>query len=227
MSLQVVGLEVRLPQKGARVSSSFSARKPMAEVSVVLEDGRSREIVVPVRAGRVLQAEGIALPQDEEAAFDAIHALEGRVCLAMLAEMLSRRDHGTEEARAKLRRYGFREQEIEGAVARATEMRFLDDDRFCGYFIEERKRRGWGRLRIEVELKRKGIDPASIPGYPDAFFDESDDLNRARAVLSRKRVPDAKPFDKLVRALMSKGFPYRIASQAARERIDAEEVDGC
>ena len=223
MSYQVTDIEVRLPEKGQR-ASSFSAHKPMAEVSLVLDCGRSRDIVVPVRVGRILQKEGISLPQDEERAFDAIHALEGRVCLTMLTEMLSRRDHGTEEARRKLLLYGFRDLEIDAALSRATELRFLNDDRFVEYFIDERKRRGWGKRRVEMELHRRGIDLGSVPGWPDAFFSEDDDFRRACELLERKSVPSTRAFDKLVRHLMSKGFSYDVSSQAVRERLD--NVDG-
>lgn len=190
----------------------------MAEVTLALDNGRSREIVVPTRVGRILLAEGIPLPQDEEAAFDAIHSLEGRVCLAMLTEMLSRRDHGTEEARRKLALYGFRDIEIDAALERATELRFLNDDRFVSYFIDERKRRGWGRRKVEVELKRRGIDLDAVPGWPDDYFSDDDDLARARELLARRPVPAANAFEKLVRRLMSKGFSYSVAAQAARER---------
>ena len=218
MSFQVTDIEVRLPDKARRALASYSAKKPIAEVTLTLDNGRSREIVVPTRVGRVLQAEGIPLPQDEDSAFDAIHALEGRVCLTMLTEMLSRRDHGTEEARRKLSLYGFRDIEIDAAVERATELRFLNDDRFVSYFIEERKRRGWGRRKVEVELKHRGIDLDAVPGWPDDFFSDDDDLSRARELLSRRPVPSNGAFEKLVRRLMSKGFSYSVAAQAARER---------
>lgn len=221
MSLMMTEIEVRLPGKERRASSSFSRKKPMAEVTCVLENGKSREIVVPARVGRVLIAEGLPLPLEEQEAFDAIHALEGRICFTMLTEMLSRRDHATAEARDKLLNYGFRPEEIEPALTRATDLRFLNDTRFCTQFIEARKLRGWGRRKIELELKRRGVDVDAIPGYPDSFFDEDDDIERARALLARKSIPDVRPFDKLVRHLMSKGFTYGISAQAARERIDS------
>lgn len=220
MSFQAIDIEVRLPDKARRASVSYSAKKPMAEVTLTLENGRSREIVVPTRVGRALQAEGIPLPQDEDGAFDAIHALEGRICLTMLTEMLSRRDHGTEEARRKLALYGFRDSEIDAALTRAGELRFLDDDRFVSYFIEERKRRGWGRRKVEAELKRRGIDLETVDGWPNAFFSDDDDLTRARELLARRPIPASNAFEKLVRRLMSKGFSYAIASQAVRGHID-------
>lgn len=225
MSLQVTGIEVRLPDRARRAALAYSAKKPMAEVSLSLDNGRTREIVVPVRVGRVLRDECIPLPQGEDEAFDAIHALEGRVCLAMLTEMLSRRDHGTEEAKRKLRLYGFRDIEIDTAVARATELRFLNDNRFAGYFIEERKRRGWGMRKVEAELKRRGMDPTSIDGWPDAFFSPEDDIERARQILARKIIPSQRGYEKLMRHLVGKGFSFDVASRAVRERIDGSDLD--
>lgn len=219
---QAIGLDVRLPDKKQRNGlGGFSRKKPMAEVSVILEGGGSLDIVVPVRVGRLLsEAEG-PFPCDPDSAFEYIHALEAKVALTMLTEMLGRRDHSVSEARDKLSCYGFRPEEIEPCLERARSLRFLDDARFASYFIEERKRRGWGRRKIEVELRRKGVVPADMPGYPDAFFSVDDDLERAAALLERKRVPEARPYEKLVRFLVGKGFPFDVASNAVRERLGA------
>ena len=222
MSLQMTDIEVRLPDR-KRTSNSFSTKKPIAEVSCIIENGRSREIVVPVRVGRILKEEGIPLPQEEDAAFDAIHELEARVCFTMLTEILSRRDHSCEEVRTKLASYGFRSEEIEPAIAKAQELKFLNDNRFAQYFIDERKRRGWGRRKVELELRRRGIDCQELPGYPDAFFQEEDDLERAHALLKRKSIPSAKAFEKLVRFLLGKGFSYAIAADAVREHLSDSE----
>lgn len=218
MSLEMIELEVRLPN-GTRTSSSFSTKKPMAEVSCCMSNGGTREIVVPVRVGRVLIKEGIGLPKPEHEAFDAIHAVEARTCFTILTEMLSRRDHSVGEVRSKLSDYGFRCEEIEPAISRAIEMRFLNDERFAMHFIEERKHRGWGKRKIEIELHRKGIDTADLPGYPDEYFDDEEDLDRAVSLLNRKRIPDSHAYEKLVRRLMTKGFSFSIASKAAHLKL--------
>ena len=85
-----------------------------------------------------------------------------------------------------------RQPAIDFAVARATEYRFLDENRFCSYFIEERKRRGWGQRKIEVELKRRHVVLDDIPGYPEAYFAVDDDLARASALLAKRRVPEVR-----------------------------------
>lgn len=190
-----------------------------------MSNGRTREIVVPVRVGRVLMQEGIGLPKPEDEAFDAIHAVEARICLTMLTEILSRRDHSVGEVRSKLSDYGFRCEEIELVIARALEMRFLNDERFAMHFIDEHKRRGWGKRKIEIELRRKCVDAAELPGYPDEYFDYEEDLERAMALLNRKHIPESRAFEKLVRHLMAKGFSYSIASKAAQHRLEDVQTD--
>lgn len=220
----MVELEVRFPER-SRASSSFSANKPMAEVTCVLDSGRSREIVVPVRVARILRDCPPAFPLEEQEAFDAIHAIEERCCFALLTEMLARRDYATEEAATKLARYGYRTQEINTVIARAQEARFLNDDRFARTFIEERKRRGWGRRKIELELSRRGIRLDDIPDYPDAFFDPDEDAQRAFDALARCAIPRERAFDKLMRKLMQKGFSYSVARDAVTRRLsDNSEV---
>ena len=73
---------------------------------------------------------------------------------------------------------------------------------------------------VELELKRRGVDPRALPGYPEAFFSAEDDAERARQLLQRKSVPETRAFEKLVRHLVGKGFSFDVAARAARERID-------
>lgn len=227
MSYSVSDLSVVFPEKKASSSfaSGYGAKKPCAQIHVELEEGYERDIWIPVRVARVFVKEKPVLPLDFDVLKERVGTLEQRCALTMVTEMLSRRDHASGEVRDKLALYGFHGEAVEYAIKRATDLRFLDDRRFCSYFIEERKRRGWGRRKVEVELKRRHIDPEEIPGYPEAFFQEEDDAYRARALLEKRRVVDTRPFEKLVRYLMGKGFAYSIAAEAAKQRI-AEERSG-
>lgn len=212
--MDVTALHVALPDKAARARAASSGRKAMSAVSVELEDGRTREIAVPARVGRLLHEDPLPLPMGEDAAFDAVHALEGRVAFAMVTEMLSRRDHAETELRRKLRLYGFRDEEISFALDRARSRRYVDDGRFASYFIEERMRRGWGPRKIEAELKTKGIDPSSVDGYPEMFFSEGKEFELALEALRRKRVPDEKPRERLLRYLLGRGFDWSTSRRA-------------
>lgn len=220
MTSVVSSLEILPPERRASSSFNDGSRKPMSTVVLHLEGGDERCIMVPVRAARLLAGEEPELPCEVGVALDAVHAIEARACFAALIDMLSRRDYSSHEAADKLANYGYRQQEIDAAISRAEGLRYLDDARFVTTFIEERKAQGWGRRKIELELKRRGIDVSDIEGYPDEFFSDDDDLARARALLSRRSVPESNAFERLTRFLMNKGFSYAVASAAVRSRLD-------
>lgn len=224
MDVDVTGIAYAFPDRAARAAATHSlSRKAPARIVASCEDGADRTLVVPPRVARQLAKDEPALPLPYAELRARVFALEDAACFATLVEMLSRRDHATGEVRRKLTAAGYRADAIEAAIARATSARYLNDQRFASYFIGERLRRGWGRRKIERELVQRGIVLDEIPGYPDAFFSDDDDAARAAALLAKRRVPEIRPFEKLVRHLMGKGFSYDVAARAARERIAADE----
>ena len=217
-------------------SSSFATgagrTKPRAEVSFMVDgDDTHRDGVrkqwVPPRVARAFLKDLPAFPCEYETASAALDGLEKKLCLIHLTEMLGRRDYGRGEAERKLALSGFRPTAITFALERAKELNFLSEERFLASYIEERIRRGWGRRKIEADLRSRGSDPHELPGYPDDFFSPEDDLERACALLKRKSIPKDRAFERFVRHLMAKGFSYDVASRAARARLEdeAEEPD--
>lgn len=221
MSENVVEIDIALPPKGSTgMGGALPYRRPRAEVRFSLENGDVRSGWVPPRVARLYEKALPDLPCTYRSAMDALMELESRVCFTALTEMQSRREHSSHEVRSKLQQHGFRVTSIDAAIERALDLKFLDDARFMASFIDERLRRGWGRRKIELELKRRGVDPRALPGYPEAFFSAEDDAERARQLLQRKSVPETRAFEKLVRHLVGKGFSFDVAARAARERID-------
>lgn len=231
MEQPVSDITFHFPDRREIAAAASSGRvRPRSQVIFCLEGEGGREPEqrvhwVPARVARSFEHDHPEPPCPYREAREALEARENKLCLAALTEMLGRRDYGAEEARRKLRHAGFRPTAIDHALERAQELRFLDEERFLVSYIEERIRRGWGRLKIEADLRQRGSDPHMLPGYPERFFSAEDDLERACAVLARKPVPERNPFERLVRHLMGKGFPYRIAAQAVRIRLEGEESD--
>ena len=229
MEYTVQDISVNYP---TRRSSSFMddahGVKPRAEVVFSIEDEsrhavESRSHWVAPRVARAFEHDLPTLPCSYEYGCDCLSALEKRICLIVLTEMLGRRDYGTQEAKRKLVQAGFRTTAIEDAINRSVELRFLDESRFMRSFIEERLRRGWGKRKIEAELRQRGCDPSQLEGYPERYFNEDSDYEHARALLERKSIPEHNAFERLVRHLMNKGFTYSIAARAVRARIDGLE----
>lgn len=219
----VEDIEFEFPSRATQGFSAPNRKKPRARVRFVLEGGRERDAWVPARVARLFNKNLPEEPCTLERALGELSALEERQCFVALTEMLSRRDHSVHEAHDKLLCAGFKPASVDRAVERAEDLRFLNDARFTESFIEERIRRGWGRRKVELELARRGVDPARVEGWPERFFNRDDDLERACALLAKKSVPATNPYQKLVRHLMSKGFPYDVASDAVKRRLAEDD----
>lgn len=228
MPCLVTDITVSFPDKQSSTFANGAGRmKPRAEVSFMLEEdaahsGGMRKQWVPPRVARAFLKDLPAFPCEYDIASEALDALEKKLCLIYLTEMLGRREYGHGEAERKLIHAGFRPTAVFHALERAQDYNFLNEERFLASYIEERIRRGWGRRKIEADLRARGSDPRTLPGYPDDFYTAEDDFERAQALLKRKRVPEDRAFERFVRHLMSKGFTYDIASRAARARIEDE-----
>lgn len=85
-----------------------------------------------------------------------------RSAVSAAVSLLSRRDHGQNELRLKLRLRGYAEEEIRHALERSIDWGYLDDVRFVLSFLRYRSAKGYGPRRIVAELKERGVDIGDI-----------------------------------------------------------------
>ena len=78
---------------------------------------------------------------------------------------LARREHSRRELEQKLARKEFDANEISEALDRLVEDGLLSDVRFAESFVHARRQRGSGPLKIQAELKLRGVSEASICQY--------------------------------------------------------------
>lgn len=133
-----------------------------------------------------------------------------------LARLLVVRERSISEARDRLSQKGYEETTIDSTIERATRCGLLDDERFARGYIKSKLSRGWGQRRIEQEFYRFGIDTDSIEGYPDEFFSDDEQLERALIALRKHRSQSKNPRQAAYRYLVSKGYSSSIASNAIR-----------
>ena len=82
-------------------------------------------------------------------------------------KLLSRREHSAHEIREKLRQREFDEGEIELAIEELKAGCWLSDERFAEAYIRMRQLKGFGPLRIAMELKERGVDELIVEGQLD------------------------------------------------------------
>jgi len=132
-----------------------------------------------------------------------------RSAIEIAVGLLARREHSLLEISRKLAQRGFEQDEIERTLEKLQAKNLLSEERFTESYITMRRHRGYGPLRIEQELRERGVDSSII----DIWLDKND--RQWRSLMSqqyRKKYGDEPARDyaekaKRARYLQSRGFP--------------------
>jgi regulatory protein len=76
--------------------------------------------------------------------------------------MLAAREHGRAELRRKLLGKGGEARDVDALLDRLEGERLLDERRFVEQYVEGRRRRGFGPVRVRAELRERGVAGALI-----------------------------------------------------------------
>lgn len=159
------------------------------------------------------------------------------VVLEAAARFLEARSRSVAEVRRRLGRAGYRDDLVEGAIARLTELGMLDDQAFGRAWVESRDRaRPRGEIALRRELSLKGVDRATVDALleerregsePDLAGGTSPDLAAARRLLARSqrtldRVSEPRQRRQRAYALLARnGFDPEVCREASRAFADA------
>jgi regulatory protein len=155
------------------------------------------------------------------------------------ARLLEARPRSAAEVRRRLAGAGYRAELVAAAVARLTELGYLDDEAFARSWVESRDRahpRGERALRHELRLK--GVEPSIIdavlaerPGKGDAATTDGDaDRVAAEGLIARNRrsldrITDPRRRRQRAYALLARnGFDPSIAAEVARHEIASPDA---
>ena len=147
------------------------------------------------------------------------------IVLEAALRFLEPRERSIGEVRRRLSRVGYREELVEGAIARLVELGMLDDQAFARSWIESRDRaRPRGERALRFELARKGVDrktadetiAARAAEHPEADTDAAARL-LARNSRALDRVGDPRARRERAYALLARnGFDPEVAAAASR-----------
>lgn len=127
-------------------------------------------------------------------------------CRRAAMNRLARREHSEAELRRKLEQADFEPGLVAETVAALASEGLVDDARFVEVFVHGRRRRGKGPLRIEAELRAKGVDAdvvrAALAAAPEEWAES------AKAARSKK-FGESPPTDFAERARQSRFLAQR------------------
>jgi regulatory protein len=143
-------------------------------------------------------------PRPDKAAI-AAEADERTVKAAALA-LLAGRDFGRRELADRLTRRGYPAALVETVLAELVADHSLSEDRFVEQFVSQHAARGQGPMRIRMDLRERGVDPAAVDQALAAT--EANWIESARQA-RRRRFGAAPPGDFRERAKQARFLQYR------------------
>jgi regulatory protein len=149
--------------------------------------------------------------------------------------MLARRAYSVGELRQALRRKAFDATAVEDALTRLKKLGYLDDRKFAQEYASSLVRnRGFGRYRVQRELKARRVAERYIKPALEQAFGETDEPAVLERVLERKMRALRLPLTRsrlysLCQSLRRQGFRSEDIVRAVRTRPElapvAEETD--
>ena len=135
-----------------------------------------------------------------------------------LSTLCAQAEHCSSEMTDKMTRWQVPEEQQARVMQRLVSEKFIDDARYCGFFIRDKIRyNNWGRRKIEQALRMKRID-SSVYGPQLAEVDDAMYVEMLRPLLAAKRKTLKAKSDyelncKLIRFAMGRGFDMDIIEQ--------------
>jgi len=122
------------------------------------------------------------------------------------------------EIRDKLSRREFENSEIEQAIIELQQGGWLSDERYAEAYIRMRQQKGFGPIRISMELNERGVKESII----DTYLNEQDDSwlhtlqQQYQKKYKNKAVEDYNDKAKRIRFLQYRGFPLDAIYQVVK-----------
>ena len=124
-------------------------------------------------------------------------------------DLLARREHSVAELRRKLLAKGYEPSTVDEQLQKLEQENLLSDRRFTESYVNFRSKKGFGPMRIEQELKEKGIGHE----LQQEYLDNKDYWRNIAKEVREKRFGSTVPNDykdkaKQMRFLQYRGFSH-------------------
>jgi regulatory protein len=175
--------------------------------TVVANDGSSFSILAPL-------FNSLALKKGQQLTEQEFHLLKQKVSLIVTRDkaldLIRRREHGEQELILKLVQKGFDKDISQEVVASLAESHLIDDYRYARSLIESRQRSNpEGVALLRLRLKSKRVNPDAIERAIQTWVNEDDNYYQAKVKAIEKFRRKSRDSQKLLEAMMKKGFSRR------------------
>ncbi|MBP5479810.1 MAG: RecX family transcriptional regulator [Bacteroidaceae bacterium] len=139
--------------------------------------------------------------------------------LLKLSSLCATAEYCEYDLRKKMQRWDMPAGAEDEVIERLTKERFIDEERYAHAFVREKFRfNKWGRVRIALELKRKGINEFTVEDALEEIpSDDNIETLRTLIASKKKSVKGKSDYEircKLIRFALSRGFDMDDINEA-------------
>jgi regulatory protein len=123
--------------------------------------------------------------------------------------LLTRREHSQKQIEQKLTVKGYKREQVSAVINDLTQQNWQDDNRYAESYLNRRRQKGFGPVKIAYELRQQGIDKAKVNELIKArAADWMDSLQQLyRRKFADPAISDNTERGKRIRFLSQRGFP--------------------
>lgn len=150
--------------------------------------------------------------------------------LETLMATCARSERCISDIRRSLYRWRMRSEDYEPIIRRLVEERFVDEERYARLYVRDKANAGWGKRKIELGLKAKGI-PADIMTAALQEMEPQQQAERLETLLYRRKLREASkaktPYElrtRLFRWAAGRGYDFSEIDQVL-ERILSDRYE--
>lgn len=142
--------------------------------------------------------------------------------LRIAAKYCSTSERCVQEVKKKIASYELPEEAQERIINRLMQERFIDEKRYCAFFVGDKLRfNKWGKIKIDYELRKKSI-PEAIRQEAISGIDHTEYTRLLTDILKSKlkTVKGKDPYDicqKTLRFAIGRGFESDLAIKCLKQ----------
>ncbi len=140
-------------------------------------------------------------------------------------KLLSYRERSSKEIQVRMERKGFEKDVIEEVLRYLESQKYLDDRRFAELWAHDRLRKGYGKWRVILELREKGVNQEIIDGVVKEVYGTVDEIGMALDLVNRRGYDLGSREDKGVarrasQFLRRRGFSFSVIREVMGRMLE-------
>jgi len=152
--------------------------------------------------------------------------IQFRSAMDTAVRILTSRGHTGRELALKLKKRRIKPAVVDQVVAECERLNYIDDAETARHYLEELKRKGYGRRYVRSAMHKKGVAADTIDRILEQGYVDSEERENAESIVEKRQATFNREKDprkrksKIYRYLYSRGFSPGTIAEAMNKLIN-------